>query len=110
MSASSPSMPVSLLEWKPVARNSLRGFATIRLGQALRIADVAIHTSHGKRWAQLPAKPVLSADGSVKRDAVGKIQYVPILKWLDRDASDRFSESVIAAVEREYPGATAGEE
>lgn len=101
-------MPVTLLEWKPVARNSLVGFATIRLGAALRIADIAIHSSRGKRWAQLPSKPVIGSDGNIKRDEAGKIQYVPILKWIDRQSADRFSESVIAAVDREYPNAATG--
>ena len=87
-------------------RNSLRGFARVRLGKTLIISDVAVHCSHGKRWAQLPSKPQLDRDGNPKRNEAGKIAYVPILEWTDRDAADRFSEAVIGAVERENPGAT----
>ena len=107
MSASAhPSFPISLLGWKPMARNSLRGFAKIRLGKSLIINDVAVHCSHGKRWAALPSKPLVTQDGAVKKDQNGKMTYVPLMEWTDRDASDRFSEGVIAAVERENPGAT----
>ena len=102
-------MPVSLIAWKAVVRNTLRGFAAVRLGSALSIKDVAVHCSHGKRWAQLPSKPMLNADGSVMRNEAGKIRYVPLLEWLDKGAADRFSEGVIHAVEREYPGATDAE-
>ena len=104
MSATASPMPISLLEWKPLSRNSLRGFATVRLGQSLKISDIAVHAANGRRWAQLPARPALNTDGTARRDENGKIQYIPLMKWLDRDASDRFSEGVIAAIEREYPG------
>ena len=101
-----PALPVSLLAWKPMDRNSLRGFARIRLGKSMIISDVAVHCSHGRRWAQPPAKAQLDKDGIAKRDEKGKVAYVPVIEWTDRDASDRFSEAVIAAVEREHPGAT----
>jgi len=102
----SSAMPLSLLAWKAVTKNTLRGFATVRLGKALSIKDVAVHTSHGKRWASLPSKPMMDAAGNVKKNDQGKTQYVPILEWLDRETADRFSEGVIEAVEREHPGAT----
>lgn len=102
-------MQVSLLSWKSMPRNSLRGFATIRLGKSLSIKDVAIHSSHGRRWAQLPSKPMIDRDGAPQRDDKGKIKYVPLLEWLDRAVADDFSNSVIQAVEREYPGQTSSD-
>jgi len=101
-----PEMPVALLEWRAVRKNTLRGFATIRLGKSLRIKDVAIHTSNGKRWASFPSKPVLDQQGVQTKDERGKNRFAPLLEWLDRDSADRFSEGVIACVEREYPNAT----
>jgi hypothetical protein len=99
-------MPLSLLEWKAFPRNSLRGFATIRLGKSLKISDVAVHCAYGKRWAQLPSKPALDKDGAAQRDEKGKIKYIPVIAWLNREAADDFSASVIDAIEREHPGAT----
>lgn len=105
-SSTSPAFPVSLLAWRPMQRNSLRGFAKIRLGKSLIISDVALHASHGKRWAQPPSKPQIDRDGNTKRDEKGKVAYVPVVELASREAYDLFSEAVIAAVEREHPGAT----
>lgn len=99
-------MQVSLLSWKPMVRNTLRGFATVRLGKSLSVKDVGVHVSNGRKWAALPSKPIIDRDGNVQKDERGKIRYVPLLEWLDRATSDDFSDSVVAAVEREYPHAT----
>ena len=100
-------MPVALLGWKAMRKNTLRGFASIRLGRSLIIEDITVHASNGKRWVGMPGKPITDQTGNAKRDDTGKIKYVSILRWTDREAQDRFSEAVIAAVERENPGATA---
>jgi hypothetical protein len=99
-------LPVSLIGWKAVTKNTLRGFASVRIGKALIIRDVPVHCSHGKRWASMPSKPLLDSAGAALRDDRGKIKYAPLIEWADREASDRFSEGVIEAVERENPGAT----
>ena len=99
-------MPVSLLAWRPMKRNSLRGFAKVRIGRALVLHDVTVHASGGRRWASPSSKPQIDKDGNVLRDDKGKVKYVPIVEWLDREAQDAFSEGVIQAVEREHPGAT----
>jgi hypothetical protein len=99
-------MPVQLLDWKPIIRNTLRGFASIRLGASLKIHDIALHRHvNGRCWAQLPSKPMLAQDGSVMRNPDGKIKYQPMLEWIDRPSSDRFSEAVIEAIEALHPGA-----
>ena len=102
-------MQVSLLAWRSLPRNSLRGFATVRLGKSLSIKDVTVHASGGRRWAGMPSKPQIDRDGNTIKGENGKIKYVPILEWLDRAVADDFSNSVIEAVEREYPGQTSVE-
>lgn len=99
-------MPVALLEWRSMKRNTLRGFAKVRIGKSLTVSDVSVHTSHGRRWASMPSKPIVSTDGQLQRDEVGKVKYVPILQWDDKETADRFSEAVIAAVEAKHPGET----
>ncbi len=106
MNPQPPPRPLALLEWKSMPRNSLRGFASVRLGASLIIKDVTVHASHGKRWAGLPGKPLIDAEGKAKRGQNGKPTYVPVMEWASKDAADRFSEAVIAAVEREHPGET----
>jgi hypothetical protein len=85
-------------------RNTLRGFATIRLGRSLVVHDCPAPLSHGRKWVALPAKPQLTCERELlMRD--GKILYVPVLEWGSRDAQYAFSEAVVAAIEAEYPEA-----
>jgi hypothetical protein len=102
----SPAMPVSLLEWKSLKKNSLRGFATVRIGKSMKVSDVPVHCSGGRRWASLPSKPQINSDGVALRDDRGKIKYIPIVAWTDKDSADRFSEAVISAIEADHPGDT----
>ena len=97
-------MPVTILEWKPLVRNTLRGFAKLQLG-ALTIQDCPVHDTQGRKWCGLPSKPMVDSDGTVKRDEGGKIKYVPLLQWATKAASDRFSDSVIAALQEKHPDA-----
>jgi hypothetical protein len=103
MSDSKKLIPITILEWRPLAKGSLLGFVKIQMG-ALQITDVTVMSSGGRKWAGLPAKPQIDKDGNVKRDG-SKIMYAKILSWDTKTAADRFSDSVIAALELEYPGA-----
>src|SRR5215831_13310610 len=77
-----PAKPkMRLISWKPLVRNSLRGFATVELPIGLKIADIAVNVSNGRLWAALPSKPVLDQDGRHKVDINNKRQYVPLLEW-----------------------------
>jgi hypothetical protein len=92
-----------LISWKPLVKNSLRGFATIELPIGLKISDIPVLVSHGKAWASLPSKPQLDKDGQHKRDVNGKPAYAPILEWRDRDLSDRFSAAVVDLIRASHP-------
>lgn len=100
-------MKAACLAWKALRRNTLLGFAKVQLG-ALIINDVSINTSNGRTWANMPSKPMVDRDGNAMRGADGKMRYVPLLEWATKEAGDRFSEAVIAAVEEKEPGALAG--
>jgi hypothetical protein len=92
-----------LISWKPLVKNSLRGFATVELPIGLKIVDCPVLVSNGKAWASLPTKPVLDRDGKhVKPD--GKPQYSAILEWKSRGLADRFSEAVVELVRQTHPG------
>jgi hypothetical protein len=79
-------------------RNTLMGFADVAIVDwNLTLRDVAIHTKNGSRWAAPPARPQLK-DGIAVKDDAGKIQYVPVIEFVSRDARDVFSAAVVAAV------------
>ena len=92
-------------EFKPFAKNTLRGFATIKIPDIrLRIKDVALHRKGESQWAALPAKPQIK-DGKAVTNAEGKAQYVHILEFTDRATSDAFSRAVVDAVLKFNPRA-----
>ena len=64
-------LTISCVAFTPYRRNTLYGFATVRLPELkLCIHDVAQHQyASGARWAALPAKPVIDRNGIAKRAA-----------------------------------------
>jgi hypothetical protein len=96
-------MRVILLEWRPLLRNSLRGFATVQVG-GLKIHDVTLHEKNGSRWAGLPARPVV-VNGQAATDDRGKVRYATVLEWQTKEQAERFSAGVMLAVEAAYPEA-----
>jgi hypothetical protein len=94
-----------LMEWRPMRKNTLRGFAVIELPSGLVIRDISIHEKGGKYWAGLPSRPVLDADGRHVSNHAGHKQYTALLGWRDRDLADRFSAAVVELVRAAHPGA-----
>jgi len=103
---------ISCLAFRAVRRNTLVGFANIRINELhLEIHDVAIHVKNASRWAQPPAKPMIDKDGVAIRDReTGKIAYFTIFEFSDRATRDAFSRAVIDAVMRAFPNAFEGGE
>lgn len=104
-------MPIICEKWTARRSNTLHGFADVLLEAThLRIHDVAVHSKNGRRWAQLPGRPMIDRDGVVMRDEKNKTRYSPILEFTDREASDKFTRGVIDAVLQAHPDAFAGED
>lgn len=97
-------MRVTLLEWRALHRNTLRGFAVVQVG-GLKIRDVTLHEKNGLRWAGLPAKPVIGTDGRALTDDRGKVRYATVLEWNSREAAERFTAGVLVAIDAAYPDA-----
>jgi hypothetical protein len=100
-----PSM--QLLNWKPLIRNSLRGFADVELPSGLRIREIPVLSSHGKSWATLPSKPQIDKDGRHRKGPDGKPAYTAILEWRTTDLKDGFSAKVVELVRAAHPDAFA---
>jgi hypothetical protein len=96
-----------LLGWKPLVKNSLRGFASVELPNGLRIHDIPVLSNNGKCWATLPSKPVLDRDGK-QVETGGKKQYAAFLEWRSRELSDGFSAKVVELVRQSHPDALVG--
>lgn len=93
-------LEIECIGWKPLERNTLKGFADFRI-RALRlvIRECTIHQSGDRQWVALPGKPQINKDGQVvKRD--GKAQYSTILAWDTKAVADAFSAAALQALDR----------
>jgi hypothetical protein len=96
-----PSERIICIDWRPCERNTLRGFCRITIPSwCLTMDGVAIHESHGRKWAQLPARPQLDGSGNLVHEPSGKIKYARILNFTDKQAERLFSDWAVSAVER----------
>jgi hypothetical protein len=97
-------LTIECQEFKPFAKNTLRGFATIKIAEMrLRIKDVAVHVKNDSQWAAVPAKPQIKNGAVVTKD--GKAQYTPIIEFESRDVGNAFSRAVVDAVLKVNPHA-----
>jgi hypothetical protein len=105
----SPIRPkMRLISWKPLVKNSLRGFAEFEFPSGLRLIACPVLVSHGRAWVSLPSKPVLDQTGYQKRAINGKPVYVPVVQWRDRDLQARFSAAAIELIRVAHPGGLGG--
>jgi hypothetical protein len=91
---------VTVTAFRPLRRGTLCGFAVVHIRELhLVISDVAVHRhAGGAHWVQLPAKPMIDRDGTVKRTGTGKVEYVKVLGFDSRAVSDAFSDAAIEAL------------
>jgi hypothetical protein len=94
LGAAAPS-PV-VLNFKPLERNTLRGFFDLELPSELVLSGCTLHEKNGKFWTGLPAKPWTKTDGSQS--------WAKIVDFRDKETSDKFQRTVtpiaVAALER----------
>ena len=100
---STKSRAFEVIAWRPLLKNSLRGFATIRQPSGMVIAEIAIHVRDGKAWASPPSKSMLDRDGRQMRDADDKPRWSVLITFADRPTQTAWSDAVVAAVRAEHP-------
>jgi len=85
-----------VLNFKPLERNTLRGFFDLELPSGLVLSGCTLHEKNGKFWTGLPAKPWTKEDGSQS--------WTKTVDFRDKETSDKFQRTVtpiaIAALER----------
>ena len=99
-------LTIQVENFKPLRSNTLFGFVDVLIPQLhLRIREVTVHDSHGRKWIGLPAKPQITRDGQARRDEHGKIAYSSIIQFTDRGTSNAFAQRVIEELLAAYPNA-----
>jgi hypothetical protein len=101
-----PRLTVKVEAYTPRRSGALICFCTVIVPEMrLRVIDVTVFQSHGKRWCGLPGKPQIDKDGQARRDDRGKVVYSPVIQFTDRDVGDAFSDLVIEALLEAHPRA-----
>jgi hypothetical protein len=87
----------------PIQKNSLLGFATVRMPSGLVFNDVGGHRRGGAFWALSASRPMLGKGGVQLRDKDGKSRWSPIASFANKQVRDRWSYSVIDALRAQRP-------
>jgi hypothetical protein len=82
---------IECIAWRPMEKNTLLGFATLRLASGLIIVDATLHQKNGARWVSMPARPWT--------DTQGITRYASIIDFIDKETRDRFSKTATAAID-----------
>ena len=94
--------------FRPVERNTLRGFARVRFPSGLILDEVGIHVAaaDGHAWANPPGRPMVAADGVAVRDQrTGKIRYQGLIAFSTVDIRNAWSDAIVEAVREKHPEA-----
>lgn len=95
---------MTLLEYRLISNaGALVGRVRVLLPNGLEISDIAAFEKDGRRWAQLPSKPMRDADGKAITGADGTAKYVSSLKWSTRGLQNGFSAALLVLIDGE-PG------
>ena len=82
---------ITVNNWKPLEKGSLRGFLTITLPSGLVLNNCQILETNGQRWIGLPSQRFRTADGSIR--------YVPIVEFTTKRARHQFEMEALRAAE-----------
>jgi hypothetical protein len=96
--ATEPQISVACVDYKQVTKNTLRGFATLRLRLGavhLVIKDCPHHENHGREWVGFPGRAFTGGDGTQKWASL-----IEFGEAMDRADRDRFQAAAVAAIER----------
>ena len=96
--------PITISDWKSRESGTLRGFFTTNLAIGLVLHELMLHEREGRWWISFPSKPMLGTNGVALRDDSGKVRYSsPLVSVTKRQARDRLTEQVLAALRHAQP-------
>jgi hypothetical protein len=96
---------VIIEDFKAIRKNSLLGFAKVRMPSGLVFNDCPVCTTNGKVWASPASKPAMTAAGTQLIGANGK-QH--IVGFASTELRNKWSDAVIAALRQSHPQAFEG--
>jgi hypothetical protein len=98
---------MTIVEWRPLVRGTLRGFVSVELEVGLIIESIKVFDPPNSAFIQIPDRPAVE-NGQLKRDQGGNVVYYPAVKWRDRKTGDKFSSAVLRLLRAKHPDALTG--
>jgi hypothetical protein len=83
---------ITIRDWKPLFKNTLRGYFSVDLPSGLRIHSLSLHQKGERRWIGLPARAYETDSGSTS--------WARVVEIPDRQTRERFEGLVLAALDR----------
>ena len=83
---------ITISDWKPYEKNTLRGFFTATLPSGLVFHNLMLHEKNGKRWVSFPARSWKNAEGEQ--------QWAPYIEFRDGTTADKFRDGVLVALDK----------
>jgi DNA-binding cell septation regulator SpoVG len=83
---------ITVADWKPLTKNTLRGFFTATLPSGMVIHNLTVHEKNGSRWIGLPAREWT--------DAGGTKNFAKLIEFTDRRTADRFRDALLLALDK----------
>jgi hypothetical protein len=77
-----------IVEWHPLARTALRGFAKVAMPSII-LNEMVILDSAETLWASTPSKAMIGSDGIAMKDRSGRTRYAPIIKFTSKGNQER---------------------
>jgi hypothetical protein len=97
--------PARCLDWRPLRKGSLLGFATVQFGSGQVVHDIPVHQAGSRSWANPPGKPWVGSDDRVVRDEKGKVKYAPVISFSNHGVQRHWSDQVLRALREAYTNA-----
>ena len=92
--ASRPAREIEIRNWRPLVKDTLRGFFTAVLPSGMILHDLILREKNDARWINFPSRAFQGADG-VQR-------YRDQIEFTDRQTADNFRDLVLAALDRHF--------
>jgi DNA-binding cell septation regulator SpoVG len=89
-----PSKPetIEISEYRPYNKNTLRAFFTATLPSGMVLHDLSLHEKGEQRWVSTPTRPW--------KDQENKVQYSPLITFIDGPTRDQFRDDVLKAIDQ----------
>lgn len=83
---------MNISEWRPVIKNTLRGFFTVTLPSGITIYECTLHEKGGREWIAFPARQYTGKDGEQKWQRLISINDKTRLKVFSAEVLQALSE------------------